>query len=272
MATAKAPIVLVHGLWMTPASWDTWAEHFRAKGHEVVVPGWPGIDDHSVADVRANPEALKNVGITQIVDHYESVIRALPGFAAGQKPIIMGHSFGGLFTQMLADRDLGSAYVGVTPAQPAGVTTLPGSTLRIGLPVLGNPFRKRSVTPITAAQFHYAFGNDLSRAESDVIWQGSAVPSFNRVFFEGVAAAFNEKGGLSHVNYAKPDRAALLLIAGGIDHVIPPKLVNAIAAKYNGPSVVETKLFPGRTHRIVSQDGWQEVADFALDWAVKHSK
>lgn len=269
---AKAPIVLIHGLWMTPTSWNTWAERFRAAGHDVIVPGWPGMDDRSVADIRSNPAALKNVGITQIVDHYASVIRALPGFAKGKKPIIIGHSFGGLFTQMLADRDLGSAYVAVTSAQPAGVTTLPGSTVRIGLPVLGNPFRAKSVTPITAAQFHYAFGNDLTRAESDAIWRAEAVPSYNRVFFEGVLAAFNEKGGLSHVDFAKADRKPLLFIAGGNDHVIPPKLVKAIVKKYTGPAVVDYTEFAGRTHRIVSQDGWQEVADYALDWAVSHSK
>ncbi|WP_428833514.1 alpha/beta fold hydrolase [Pseudoclavibacter helvolus] len=106
----KTPIVLIHGLWMTPTSWNTWAEYFRARGHEVIVPGWPGIDDRSVADIRRNPAALKGVGLAQIADHYERIIRTLP-----EKPIIMGHSFGGLLTQMLADRDLGVAYVGVPP-------------------------------------------------------------------------------------------------------------------------------------------------------------
>lgn len=119
-STGKAPIVLIHGLWMTPKSWDTWAERFRAKGHEVIVPGWPGIDDRTVEDIRRNPEALKGIGLKQIADHYERIIRALP-----VKPIIMGHSFGGVITQMLADRGLGVAYVGVAPGQTAGVTALP---------------------------------------------------------------------------------------------------------------------------------------------------
>lgn len=259
---------------MTPSSWHTWAERFRAAGHDVTVPGWPGVDDRSVEAIRSNPDAMKNVGITQVADHFESVIRALPGFAAGKKPIIMGHSFGGLITQMLADRGLGSAYVGVAPAQPAGITTLPPSTLRVGLPVLSNPFRKNSVTPISKSHFHYTFCNDLTRAESDVLWQTSAIPSFNRVFFEGVAAAFNEKSGLSKVDFARADRAPLLVIAGTKDHGIPPALVRAIFTKYTktaSPSVVEYKEFADRTHRIVSQDGWQEVADYALDWAVSHS-
>ena len=117
MTTTATPIVLIHGLWMTPKSWDTWAERFRARGHEVIVPGWPGIDDRSVEDIRRDPSPLKGIGLKQIADHYERIIRALP-----EKPIIMGHSFGGVITQMLADRGLGAAYVGVAPGQTAAAS------------------------------------------------------------------------------------------------------------------------------------------------------
>jgi non-heme chloroperoxidase len=233
------------------------------------VPGWPGIDDRAVADIRSNPEALEGIGLKQIADHYERIIRALP-----EKPIIMGHSFGGLLTQMLADRDLGIAYVGVTPGQPAGITTLPPSTLRTGFPILANPFDRNGAKPISKAHFHFTFGNDLDREASDRLWEEYAVNSYNRVFFEGVAGAFNEKGGVSHVDYAKPDRAPLLVITGEIDHVVPPAIGRAIVKKYRStgsPSVVEYREYAGRTHRIVSQDGWEEVADFALGWAVEHS-
>ncbi|GAA3814885.1 alpha/beta hydrolase [Cellulomonas soli] len=268
--TDKTPIVLIHGLWMTPKSWDTWAEHFRAQGHDVLVPGWPGIDDRTVEDIRANPEALKGIGIRQIVDHYDALIRALPA-----KPIIMGHSFGGLFTQMLADRGLGVAYVGVTPGQPAGISTLPASTLWTGTPILSNPFGRNGAKPLSKRHFHFTFGNDLTRAESDPIWEQQAVPSYNRVFFEGVGAAFNEKGGASHVDYGRTDRAPLLIITGERDHVVPPAIGRAIVKKYaatGSPAVVDYREFPGRTHRIVSQDGWEEVADFALGWALEHAE
>lgn len=274
MTTEPATIVLVHGLWMTPTSWDTWAERYRALGHEVVVPGWPGIDDRTVEDVRSNPAALKGVGLTQIADHLEAVIRALPSFQAGRKPIIMGHSFGGLLTQMLADRGLGSAYVGVEPGQPAGITTLPASTVRTAFPILSNPFDRNGAKPISKAHFHFTFGNDLSRAESDELWEKYAVNSYNRVFFEGVAGAFNEKGGVSHVDFGRADRAPLLILTGEIDHVVPPAIGKAIVKKYTAtgsPAVVDYKEFPGRTHRIVSQDGWEEVADYALTWALSHA-
>jgi non-heme chloroperoxidase len=267
--TDKTPIVLIHGLWMTPTSWNTWAERFRAKGHEVIVPGWPGIDDRSVEDIRRDPSALKGIGLKQIVDHYERIIRALP-----VKPIVMGHSFGGVITQMLADRGVGAAYVGVAPGQTAGITTLPLSTLWTGTPILSNPFGRNGAKPLSKRHFHFTFGNDLPRSESDRLWEESAVNSYNRVFFEGVAAAFNEKGGVTHVDYGRTDRAPLFVITGEIDHVVPPSIGRAIVEKYRStgsPAVVDYKEYPGRTHRLVSQDGWEEIADEALAWAVAHT-
>lgn len=266
MPTAKPTIVLIHGLWMTPKSWETWAGRFRAAGHEVLTPAWPGIGDRTPAQVRADPGALKGIGLAQITDSYEQQLRALP-----EKPIIMGHSFGGAITQMLADRGVGRAYVGVTPGQPAGITTLPWSTVRTGFPILRNPFGRNDASPISKPHFHYTFGNDLTREASDAIWEEQAINSYNRVFFEGVAAAFNEKGGVTHVDYGRPERAPLLLITGERDHVVPPAIGRAILKKYRdsgGPAVVEYREFPGRVHRIVSQDGWEEVADYALGWAL----
>lgn len=268
-STDKAPIVLIHGLWMTPKSWDTWAERFRAKGHEVIVPGWPGIDDRTVEDIRRNPAALKGIGLKQIADHYERIIRALPA-----KPIIMGHSFGGVITQMLADRGLGVAYVGVAPGQTAGVTALPLSTLWTGTPILSNPFGRNGAKPLSKRHFHFTFGNDLPRAASDALWEEYAVNSYNRVFFEGVTSVLNEKGGVTHVDYSRADRAPLLLIAGEIDHVVPPAIVRAIEKKYlstGSAAIVERKEYAGRTHRLVSQDGWEQIADEALAWAEAHA-
>jgi len=263
----KPPVVLVHGLWMTPSSWDTWAGRFRNKGHEVIVPGWPGIGDRSPQDVRRNPKALEGRGIKEIVDSYDRVIRELP-----EKPIIMGHSFGGIFIQMLLDRGLGCAGVGVEPGQPAGVLALPFSTLRTGLPILANPFRINKANKFSKRHFHYTFGNDLSRVASDLEWEISAVNSVNRVFFEGVLSLPKERTGITKVDFKKPDRAPLLLISGGIDHVAPPAIQKAALKKYQaGPALVERVEFPGRTHRIVSQDGWEEVADYALNWALTHS-
>lgn len=264
----KPTIVLIHGLWMTPSSWDTWADRFRAQGHEVLVPGWPGIDDRSPAEIRENPAALAGIGLAQIADHYTEIIRALPS-----KPIIMGHSFGGVILQMLADRDLGLAYVGVEPGQIAGIRTLPLSTQRTGFPILSKPWKRTGTSPISKGHFHFTFGNDLTRAESDTIWAEQAVPSYNTLFFEGVASAISGKG-VTAVDVAKADRAPLLVLTGELDHVVPPAIGRAIVKKYRStgsPAVVDYKEFAGRTHRIVSQDGWEEVADYSLAWALTHT-
>ncbi|MBG6237818.1 pimeloyl-ACP methyl ester carboxylesterase [Mycetocola sp. CAN_C7] len=263
----KPPIVLVHGLWMTPSSWDTWAQRYRGLGHEVITPGWPGIDSRTPAEVRKNPKPLEGLGIKKAVDHYDRIIRDLPAM-----PIIMGHSFGGIFIQMLLDRGLGIAGVGVEPGQPAGVTVLPLTTLRTGFPILSNPFQINKAKPLSKGHFHFTFGNDLTRAESDREWEASAVNSANRIFFEGVLSLPKKKSGITRVDFLKKNRAPLLLISGSIDHVAPPPIQKATLKKYSaGPSLVERVEFPGRTHRIVSQDGWEEVADYALDWALTHA-
>jgi len=265
--SSTPPVVLIHGLWMTPSSWDTWAGRFRDQGHEVFAPGWPGIGDRTPQDVRRDPSALEGVGIREVVDAYDRFIRDLP-----ERPIIMGHSFGGIFTQLLLDRGLGIAAVAVQPGNVAGVTTLPLSTLRTGAPVLSNPFRRRKATPISKRHFHYTFGNDLSRAASDLEWEASAVPSYNRVFFEGVGSVANERTGITRVDFRKPDRAPLLLLSGEIDHVAPPAIQKATLRRYQaGTALVEWKQFPGRSHRIVSQQGWEEVADHAMGWALSHA-
>jgi non-heme chloroperoxidase len=269
MTADTPPIVLIHGLWMTPKSWDTWAERYRERGHQVVVPGWPGIDNRGVADVRANPEPLKGIGLAQIADHYESILRAFP-----QKPIIMGHSFGGVLTQMLADRGLGAACVGVATGPTAGVPLVPFSAAVTGFPTLSKPWARNGASPITRRQFHYAFGNDLPRAESDRVWEEQAVNAYNRVLFEGVLALFNEGRGVTKVDYTRADRAPLLVIMGGEDHVVPPAIGKALVKKYRrtgSPSVVEYKEYPGRTHRMVGQEGWEEIADFALGWSLAHA-
>lgn len=252
---------------MTPSSWDTWANRYRALGHDVIVPGWPGIDNRTPQEVRADPTPLEGLGIKKIVDHYDTIIRRLTA-----EPIIMGHSFGGIFMQMLLDRGLGIAGVGVEPGQPAGVMTLPFSTLRTGFPILSNPFGINKTRPISKGHFHYTFGNDLDRAESDLEWETSAVHSPNRVFFEGVLSLPKRKTGITRVDFTKKDRAPLLLISGGIDHVAPPAIQKAMLKKYSaGPSLVERVEFPKRSHRIVSQKGWEKVADYALGWALQHA-
>ncbi|KAE8334725.1 Alpha/Beta hydrolase protein [Aspergillus arachidicola] len=261
----KPTIILIHGLWMTPLSWEDWITHYRNKEYEVLAPGWPGIDERTPTEVRADPRPLANKTITDIVDHYETIIRGLP-----TPPIIIGHSFGGLFTQILLSRGLGCAGVGISPAPPAGILSLPLSTLRATFPVLRNPLHFSSTVQISANQFHYCFGNHLSQAESNALYDRYAIPSVARVLWQGALGGLS-KSGPAHVEFDKSTRAPLLLISGTNDHVVTQSTVEKEFAMYDkGPTVVELKVFEGRTHGIINQEGWEEVADFALEFCEGH--
>jgi pimeloyl-ACP methyl ester carboxylesterase len=259
-------IVLIHGLWMTPPSWEKWIAHFESAGYTVIAPSWPQMEGEP-AELRAHPDALKDITVEKILDHYEHIIRELD-----KPPIIMGHSFGGAFVQLLLDRGLGAAGVAVSSATVRGIPDLPLSTLRSTFPVLSNPLNVRHPVPITPEQFHYAFTNTLSEEESQPFYDRYAVPAASKVLFAGALA--NVKPGTPFkVDFSKADRTPLLFIGGTEDHVTPSKVVRKNAKKY-GKSGAEAdyREFPGRSHNIVGQDGWEEVADFALAWAEEHAR
>ena len=255
----KGTILLIHGLWMTPSCWEDWGVYYTNLGYTVLAPGWPGIDDRSVEDIRSNPSALCGLTIHAIMSHYEKIIRGLP-----EPPILMGHSFGGLFVQLLLSRGLGKAGVGISPAQPSGVVALKLSTVKAGFAILGNPFTYNKAVPITASQFHYAFGNHLTSAESALLWEKYSIPAAAHVLWQGALGAVVKGDGA--VDWGKKDRVPLLLVAGTNDHTVPKQVVKAEKKKYHGPGIVELKVFEGRTHGIVNQNGWEEVADFAIKW------
>jgi non-heme chloroperoxidase len=173
---------------MTPACWEEWIKFFATKGYTAIAPGWPGIDDQTVEDVTAHPEALKGLSIHIVVDRYAKIIKAMP-----TPPIIMGHSFGGLLAQVLASRGYGCAVVGISPAQPSGVVALKLTTIKESLSILGNPFTYNKAVPITEKEFHYAFGNHLDATASRVLWGKYSVPAAGRVLWQ---AALSLLGGL----------------------------------------------------------------------------
>ena len=262
---APETIVLIHGLWMTALSWEHWIERYEKRGHQVIARSWPGMDG-DIDALRRDPSRIENLGITEIVDYYDDMIRALP-----RPPIIMGHSFGGVFTQILLDRGLGAAGVAIDSAAVKGVLTLPVSTLRAGFPVLKNPANEHKAVALTPEEFHYAFTNTLSEADSLAAYQRYAVPGPGRVLFQGALANFNPHAA-SRVDFHNDERAPLLFIAGSEDHVSPPALNESNARHYRSSrAITNYKLFEGRSHFILDQPGWEAVADYALDWAMTYA-
>ena len=256
-------IILSHGLWMTARSWEKWVDRYSGRGYSVIARSWPGMEG-DIDELRRDPSDIAHLGIGEIVDHYDGIIRELD-----RPPIIMGHSFGGAFTQILLDRGLGAAGVAIDSAAPKGVYKLPWSTLRSGFPVLKNPANDHRAVALTPDEFHYAFGNTLSEEESLAVWERYAVPGPGRVLFQGALANFNPHAA-TRVDFDNPDRAPLLLIAGGADHTVPASVDKATLDHYaHSRAMTAYKEFPGRSHYTLGQDGWEAVADLALGWALK---
>ena len=265
MAADSPTIILIHGMWMTPRSWDNWIDHYTDRGYRAIGPGWPGIDKEP-EEIRRDPSPLKGLGIEECVEHYDQIIRGLD-----RPPIIIGHSFGGLFTQLLLDRGLGAAGVAIGTGPPKGVIVLPPSTLRAAVPALKNPFNRNGLAPLSPKQFQWRFTNTLTREESDAIYREQYIPGTNRAFFQAAFANLAPNSP-AKVTFSNPSRPPLLLIVGGDDHISPPALNKTLLKlQRRAPSATESKEYPGRTHLTAGMDGWEEVADYALNWALEHA-
>ena len=260
-APHQPPVVLIHGLWLNPVSWQPWVERYTAAGHQVQAPGWPGMDV-PVDELNRDPSPMNRLGVGEVADHYE---RILDTFA--EEPVLMGHSFGGLLVQVLLSRGRGAAGVAVHPAPVKGVLRVPPAELRVVFPVLSNPANRNRTVALTAGQWHYAFCNTLPREESDELYRRYAVPAPGRPLFQAVAANFDPHAA-TKVDFSKPDRAPLLLIAGDRDHTVPRSTVRETKAHYHS-GLVELKEFRGRPHFTGGVPGWEAVADYALEWAVR---
>jgi hypothetical protein len=266
-APNKPAIMLIHGLWLTPRSWEGWIDRYQKAGYKVLAPSWPGLEGE-VEAIRKDPSPLKGLKLKTVVDHYDRIIRKLD-----TQPILMGHSFGGLIVQMLVDRGLGAAGVVLDSAQSAAVPVLPLSTIWATITVLGNPFTFNAAVGLSPEKFNFAFTNELSAVESKKVYDRYQIPGSGRILWDAALSLLNPNAS-SKVNYGNNDRAPLLFIAGGRDHLVPPAINKANVRKYikNSTAVTDYREFFERTHHTVGQKGWEEVADYALKWANAHAR
>lgn len=257
-ASGRTPVVFVHGLWLLPSSWDRWRTLFEEAGFATVAPGWPD-DPETVAEANAHPEVFAKKSIKDVADHFDAVIRTLT-----VKPAVVGHSFGGLMTQILAGRGLSAASVAIDPAPFRGVLPLPISALRSASPVLTNPLNKGRAVPLTYDQFRYSFANAVSEDEARQLYDTYAVPAPGEPLFQAAFANFNPWTE-DKVDTKNPDRGPLLILDGELDHVVPWSIANA---SYNrqkrNEGVTEIVKVAGRGHALTIDSGWREVADLSL--------
>jgi len=253
-------IVLIHGLWMTPLSFEYWAHLCAERGYRVHAPSWPGME-RDIRALRRSPDRFAALGIREIVDHYERIVLELE-----EPPILVGHGLGGLVVQALLDRGLGTCGVAVASAPIRGIWTLPYTKMRVVTPQLIAPRVSRRCIELTATQFHYAFMNNASREEARFTWERYAIPGPGRVLLQTELANFIPFAS-SAINVRRNNRAPLLMIAGSQDHLAPPAVVQANVRAYRDSlATTEYKEFPGRTHMIIAQSGWRDVAEYALRW------
>jgi len=254
------PVVFIHGLWLLPSSWDRWAALFEEAGFAALSPGWPD-DPETVEEANANPEVFAGKSVGEVADHFETVIRGLD-----RKPAVIGHSFGGLMTQILAGRGCAAVSVAIDPAPFRGVLPLPISALKAGSPVLGNPANRNRAIPLTYDQFRYSFANAVSEEEAKELYETYAVPAPGKPLFQAATANINPWTE-AKVDTKNPDRGPLLIISGEKDHTIPWALANAAYKKQaHNEGVTEITEIKGRGHALTIDSGWREVADSALSF------
>ncbi len=259
-ASGDTPVVLVHGLWVLPSSWANWADFFKQAGYAPLTPDWPD-DPETVEAARANPDVLANKTLTQIADHTTEIIKALDN-----KPVVMGHSTGGLLAQMLAGRGLSAATVAIDPGVFRGVLPLPVSVLRVAGPFLVNPFTRGRAITLTFDQFNYGWANALDQDEARELYDTFHVAG------SGIALVQMGNANLNpwteaKVNTKNPDRGPLLIIEGEKDHTVPWAIAHAAYKRQRrNPAVTEIVKIPNRGHALTIDHGWREVAQTALDF------
>jgi len=266
-ATGLQPVVFIHGLWLLPSSWDRWATLFEEAGFTALTPGWPD-DPDTVEEANEHPEVFANKTIGQVADHFGEIIQGLD-----KKPAVIGHSFGGLLTQIIAGRGLAAASVAIDPAPFQGVLPLPFSSLKSAGPVLRNPANRNRAVPLTYDQFRYGFANAVSEDEAKALYEEFAVPAPGAPLFQAATANFNPWSE-AKVDTENPERGPLLLISGEKDHTVPWAITNASFKHQdkNKDSVTEIVEIKGRGHALTIDSGWREVADTALSFVSRFVK
>jgi len=260
MTETGIPMVLVHGAWLSSRSWENYVDYFGKRGFVVTAPEWP----RKVGDVEAMRETADEsagLGVQEIVDHYAGLIKSLE-----QPPVLIGHSYGGLFVELLLDRGLGRAGVAMSPAPPKGILALPFSTLKAGAPALAHPKKRHGVVTLTPEEFTYAFVNTFSPEDAAAAYERYAVPETGQIFYEAGFANFHLHPP-TEVRFKNGERAPLLLVGAAEDHTVPASLTKAAYKRYSSsPAQTDYQEYQGRPHFHMVASDWLEVAQAVDGW------
>lgn len=258
-------IVLVHGFWVTPRSWEEWKTHYEAKGYRVLTPAYPGFEVE-VEALNADPTVIAETTLPGIMAHLEAVVGELE-----KPPILIGHSAGGTLVQLLLDRGYGAVGVVLNSAPTEGVRVLPLSQLKSTFTAFKNPANHHRAVPLTHEQWHYAFTNTFDAEESRRLYERYAIPASGRILWDSVLANFMPGPQDAAVDYENEARPPLLFVSGSEDHIMPPSVQRSNVKHYTDAVLTEHEEYPGYAHLLPAQEGWEAIADHALEWAVSHA-
>jgi pimeloyl-ACP methyl ester carboxylesterase len=262
---ATDTIVLVHGFWVTPRSWEHWIAHYEAKGYRVLAPAYPGFEVE-VEALNADPRPIERLTIPEVIAHLESIVAALDS-----PPILMGHSAGGTFVQILLDHGFGAAGVTFNSAPTEGVLVTPWSQVRALFPVLKSLANRHRAVGLTYDQWRYTFANTFAEDEARASYERYHVPASGGLVWDSALANLTPGRQETWVDYRNATRPPLLFISGAEDHLMPPAVQHSNAEHYTAESLTEVRVFEGRSHLLPAQRGWEEIADCALSWAERHA-
>ena len=256
----QIPLMLIHGAWLSARSWEHYVDYFGKRGFAVSAPEWPR-KQGDVEEMRERAEQSAGLGVEEIVDHYASLLGEL-----AQPPVLIGHSYGGLFVELLLDRGLGRAGVAMSPAPPKGILKLPFSTLKAGSPALAHPSKRHGVVTLTLEEFTYGFVNTFTPEQAQRAYERYAVPETGQIFYEAGFANFHLHPP-TEVHFKNEERAPLLIVGAGEDHTVPASLSKAQYKRYeNSPAKTDYLEFAGRPHLHMTAPDWEEVAAGIDSW------
>jgi pimeloyl-ACP methyl ester carboxylesterase len=260
-------IVLIHGFWVTPRSWEDWIRHFENRGFRVLAPAYPGFEVE-VESLNADPSPVEAITVPGIIAHLESVVEGLE-----RPPILIGHSAGGAFTQLLLDRGHGAVGVALNSAPTEGVPVVPLSQVKATFPVLRNPANRHKAVSYDFEQWNYAFTNTFPEDRARTLYERYAVPVSGSILFESALANLTPGHQGTWVDYHNDERAPLLFVAGSEDNIMPPKVQWSNAAHYKSEkTLTEVVEFGGKPHLLPAAPGWEEIADYVLAWALRNAR
>ena len=273
--SGRTPVVFVHGLWLLPGSWHRWADLFERAGYTTLTPGWP-YNPETIEEARAKRDVFQGTPIGKVADHFEQVIGML-----NRRPVIIGHSFGGLLTEILAGRGLAAASVAISPVRSRDVLnisrdvsidpTIPSKliALRPASPILPHPANKHRAVPRTYDQFRGQFANAVDEDQAKRLYEQFCVPA-SADLFQAAPAANLGPATEAEVDYKNPDRGPMLIIAGDQDRAVPVAITRtAFKREQDNEGTTEYVELRTRGHALVIDDNWQEVAETALRFVAR---